>query len=80
MMRTTDGAQDSLLVEGAGTIAIRLAERLGARVHLGCPVTAIESEPDGVTVVTVAAARVIVTTPPPVTGRIRFARRCPRAG
>ncbi|BDD80418.1 monoamine oxidase [Tsukamurella pulmonis] len=81
MMRTTDGAQDSLLVEGAGTIAVRLAERLGARVHLGCPVTAIESEPDGVTVVTpagtIAAARVIVTTPPPVSGRIRFAPALP---
>lgn len=76
MMKTSGGAQDSLLVEGAGALADRLAERLGARVHLGCPVTAIAQHDGEVTVTTktatITATKVVVTVPPPMVAGISF--------
>jgi monoamine oxidase len=70
ILRTTGGAQDSLLVEGAGTLAERLAAELGDRVHIGRRVTAIERGDTEVVVRTgareIRARRVIVTVPPPV--------------
>lgn len=74
MLSTTGGAQDSLLVEGAGTMAEQLAAALGQRVHLGQPVISLHRDETGVTVRTptqeLRAAKVIVTVPPPVAQRI----------
>ncbi|WP_336081934.1 flavin monoamine oxidase family protein [Nocardia sp. SSK8] len=74
MLTTAGGAQDSLLVEGAGTLAERLAAELGERVVLGSPVTAIRRDTTGATVEsasgTYRAAKVIVTVPPPTATRI----------
>lgn len=74
MLSTKGGAQDSLLVEGAGTIAERLAAELGPRVRLGQPVVSLHRDATGVTVHTpsqeLRAAKVIVTVPAPVAARI----------
>lgn len=76
MMKTRGGAQDSLVAEGAGTLAERLAAALGARVRTSCRVTAIRQTIDGVVLDTstgtVAAQRVIVSVPPPMTKNIAF--------
>src|SRR5690606_9561252 len=62
------------IVEGAGTLAERLAAELGDRVVLDSPVTALRRDASGVTVEsasgTYRAARVIVTVPPPTAARI----------
>ncbi|GAA1081121.1 MULTISPECIES: flavin monoamine oxidase family protein [Tsukamurella] len=69
-MSTRGGAQDSLVVDGAGTLAVRMAERLGDRVHTDRAVLAVHRDDDGATVHTTAgtvrAQRVIVTVPPPI--------------
>ena len=74
MLSTTGGAQDSLLIEGAGTMAAHLAAELGQRVHLSQPVVSLHRDETGVTVRTpskeLRAAKVIVTVPPPVARRI----------
>ncbi|MGW4636148.1 flavin monoamine oxidase family protein [Nocardia sp. NPDC004415] len=74
MLTTSGGAQDSLIVEGAGTLAERLAAELGDRVVLDSPVTALRRDASGVKVEsasgTCRAARVIVTVPPPTAARI----------
>ncbi|MFE7462186.1 flavin monoamine oxidase family protein [Streptomyces sp. NPDC057554] len=78
MLSTRGGAQDSLLVEGAGTLTDRLAAELGPRVRTGQPVTSIARDEHGVTVRTGSgtlsgtfrAAKTIVTVPPPVAARI----------
>ncbi|WP_248490108.1 FAD-dependent oxidoreductase [Tsukamurella sp. PLM1] len=83
MMKSAGGAQDSLLIEGAGAIALRLAERLGDRVRLGATVTTIASSDPGVTVTTpaggVTAAKAIVTVPPPGAARIAFSPALPES-
>ncbi|WP_432062422.1 flavin monoamine oxidase family protein [Streptomyces sp. S1] len=74
MMATSGGAQDKLIVEGAGTLTERLAAEPGARVLTGRRVTRIRRDDDGVTLDTasgtVRAARAIVTVPPPVAAGI----------
>ena len=74
MLSTSGGAQDSLLVDGAGALADRLAAELGPRVRTGHRVTSISRDALGVTVRTDAgdmrAAKVIVTAPPPMAARI----------
>jgi monoamine oxidase len=74
MLSTDGGAQESLLVEGAGTLAERLAAGLGDRVRTGTPVRSIHRDDAGVTVHTdteqIAAAKVIVTVPPPMAAHI----------
>lgn len=74
MIATAGGAQDSLVVEGAGTLTDALAAELGERVLTGSAVTAIERDESGVTIHTasglVRAAKVIVTVPPPTARRI----------
>lgn len=74
MLSTTGGAQDSLLVEGAGSVAERLAAELGPRLRTGQRVTTIVRGDDGVTVRTAAgqvrAERAIVAVAPPVARRI----------
>lgn len=76
MLGTKGGAQDSLLVEGAGSLADRMATELDGRVYASCRVSSIRDSDDGVTVETtsgaVRASRVIVTVPPPVVGVITF--------
>ncbi len=76
MMKSRGGAQDSLVAEGAGTLAERLASALGARVRTGCQVTAIHQTDDGVLLDTstgvVQAQRAIVSVPPPMTKHIAF--------
>ncbi|MFC8899964.1 flavin monoamine oxidase family protein [Streptomyces cinereoruber] len=74
MMATSGGAQDKLVVEGAGTLTERLAAEPGARVLIGHRVTRIRRDGGGVTLDTasgtVRAARAIVTVPPPVAAGI----------
>lgn len=74
MLATTGGAQEALLVEGAGTMAERLAADLGDRVHTGRRVLALHDDGDGVTVRTsrgdLRAAKVIVAVPPPIAAGI----------
>ncbi|MFD2470367.1 flavin monoamine oxidase family protein [Amycolatopsis silviterrae] len=83
MMATKGGAQDSLLVEGAGTLAERLAADLGTRVRTECQVTAVRSAAEGVTVETLEgvfrARKAIVTAPPPTAARIAFDPPLPAA-
>lgn len=75
ILSTTNGAQDSLIVEGVGEITDRLAAELGNRVLTGEPVTSVRRDDDGVTVRTVSrelrSAKVIVTVPPPLASRIK---------
>ncbi len=74
MLATAGGAQDSLLVEGAGTLAERLAAGLDGKVVYDSPVTALHRDDDGVTVHSATgvyrAARAIVTVPPPMAAGI----------
>lgn len=76
MLKSAGGAQDSLLVEGAGSLADRLADRLGDRVHLDHPVTEIDQDGGNVTVATptarITASKVVITVPPPSAARIAF--------
>jgi monoamine oxidase len=83
MLSTKGGAQDSLIVEGVGTLAERLAGELGSTVRLGHPVTQIERDDSGVTVRTanaeVRADLVIVAVPPPTAARIHHEPALPDA-
>lgn len=70
------GAQQDRFVEGAQTIAERLAERLGDRVLLGRPVRAIRQAGDAVEVHTergvLSGRRAVVAIPPALAGRIDY--------
>jgi monoamine oxidase len=74
ILSTRGGAQDSLLVDGAGGLAERLASELGPRVRTGRRVTSIARDESGVTIRTdagdIRAAKVVVTAPPPMAARI----------
>ncbi len=74
ILATTDGAQDSLLVEGVGTVVELLAAQLGPRIRTGHRVVAIDRDREGVTVRTASqefrGAKAIVTLPPPLAGAI----------
>ncbi len=74
ILATTNGAQDSLLVEGAGSMTDTLAVELGSRVLTGHRVTSITRTHSDVTVRTEArtfrGARAIITVPAPMAGRI----------
>ncbi|MGV9801744.1 flavin monoamine oxidase family protein [Mycobacterium sp. NPDC003449] len=76
MLSTKGGAQESLLVEGVGSLVDGLAAGLGERVWLNRRVTAIVCDDRGVTLRTgsgdLRAAKVIVTVPSPVIDRIEF--------
>jgi monoamine oxidase len=77
------GAQQDRFVEGAGTIAVRMAEALGDRVVVRAPVRAIAQDETGVTVRadghTLRAGRVIVAVPPSLASRIEWSPRLPAA-
>jgi monoamine oxidase len=83
MLSTRGGAQDALVVEGAGTLAERIAAELGDRVRTEQRVTALRRGADGVTVRTatgeVHASKVVVTVPPPVAARIEHDPPLPAA-
>ncbi len=68
LIEAEGGHQQDRLVEGMGSIAPRLAEALGDRVHLGCPVRRVEHDGDGVHVHTdrgaTSASHLIVALPP----------------
>lgn len=76
MLATAGGAQESLLAEGIGSLIDGLAAELGPRVRPGHRVTSIVRSDEGATIHTSAgairAAKVIVTVPPPLTGRITY--------
>lgn len=76
MMKSSGGAQDSLLVEGAGSLACRLADRLGERVHLNRSVGAVDRNGADLVVTTgtttITADRLVMTVPPPTAARIEF--------
>jgi monoamine oxidase len=73
---TRKGAQQSRLVGGSQTIALRLAKQLGHRVVLSSPVRRIVQGAGGITVhsdrLTVKAREVIVAIPPALAGRIDY--------
>ncbi|MCE5289297.1 MAG: FAD-dependent oxidoreductase [Nocardiaceae bacterium] len=83
MTSTKGGAQDSLVVEGAGTMAELLADKLGPSVRTNCRVSAIRHDANGATLETstgtIHASRVIVTVPPPMAARIDFNPPLPAA-
>ncbi len=77
------GAQENLVVGGAGSIAKRVADDLGAAVRLDAPVRAIRQKTDHVVVevaqdarsnagLTVSARHAIVTVPPALALEIAF--------
>lgn len=76
MLSTKGGAQDSLLVEGAGALVEGLAAELGSRIRLGRRVISVSQDEQGVTLETtsgrVHATKVILTVPPPMAARIAF--------
>jgi len=76
MLSTRGGAQETLIVEGAGTLAERLAAELGARVRTGHRVDAIAAVDSGLVLRSAAgevrAAKAIVTVPPPIAARIAY--------
>lgn len=76
MLSTRGGAQESLLVEGAGTLAHLLAAELGSRLRLGHAISAITHVDGGLVLRSpggeVRAAKAIVTVPPPIAARIAY--------
>ncbi|OHT88841.1 flavin monoamine oxidase family protein [Mycobacteroides saopaulense] len=81
MLSTKGGAQDSLLVEGAGALVEGVAAELGPRVRPGHRVTSIGQDERGAILETnsgrVHATKVIVTVPPPMAARIVFSPPLP---
>ncbi|WP_337588400.1 flavin monoamine oxidase family protein [Nocardia nova] len=74
MLSTAGGAQESIVAEGAGTLAERLATELDGRIVFDSAVTALHRDDTGVTIHsatgTYRAAEVIVTVPPPTASGI----------
>jgi monoamine oxidase len=70
------GAQENLVVGGAGSIARRVADDLGAAVRVSTPVRAIRQKGDRVMVesatVTVSARHAVVAVPPALALEIAF--------
>lgn len=83
MMSTTGGAQDGLVLEGAGTLAERMAEALQDRVLLDRRVESVVHDGDRVVLGTAAgdvvADQVVVSVPPPMLARVRFEPALPEA-
>ncbi len=81
LIDTDGGAQERRFVGGSQLIAIRLADRLGRRVHLNSPVRRIVQARGGVTVLSDTgswrAKQVIVTGPPALTAQIRYEPQLP---
>ncbi|MEZ5373210.1 MAG: flavin monoamine oxidase family protein [Microthrixaceae bacterium] len=82
LLATDRGAQQDRIVGGSARIAEVMAERLGDRVRLDTPVRRIEHDDQSVRVETrggevVEGARVIVTLPPTLAGRLEYAPALP---
>jgi len=81
MVATTGGAQELRVVGGSHLISERMAEELGDAVRLTAPVRAMAQEDDGVTAIhdggEVSARQAIVTLPPALAGRLRYAPPMP---
>ena len=81
LMSTIGGAQDSRVLGGTHRISEAMAEQLGPRVRLRCPVRHLEQEEGGVRVHfdggAVRARRVIVALPPVLAGRLRYSPPLP---
>jgi monoamine oxidase len=75
------GAQESRFVGGAQKLSIRMAEALGDRVVLQCPVWAVEQQASGVSLKTARGTFrgqfVIMAIPPLLAGRIHYASALP---
>jgi len=71
-----DGAQENLVYGGAGSIARKMADELGAAVRLSAPVRAITQRGDRVLVasdaLTVSARHAVVSVPPALALEIGF--------
>jgi monoamine oxidase len=77
LLSTDRGAQQDRIVGGSIRISDTMAEGLGDRVRLDCPVRRIEQSEGGVSVTTrggevFEADRVIVTLPPTLAGRLEY--------
>jgi monoamine oxidase len=81
LLGTRDGAQDCRLVGGSHLISEALADSLGDVVRLSSPVYAIEHGAEGAVVRydggEVSCRRVVVTLPPALAGRLRYAPAMP---
>jgi monoamine oxidase len=81
MIGTINSAQETRLSGGSQQLSSRLAQLLGDRVRLGCPVTRIEYAAERVVVHhdggAVAGKRAIVAIPPVLAGRIRYSPPMP---
>lgn len=77
LISTRGGAQQDRFVEGAQSLALRLAEQLGNQVLMGQPVVRIQQSKESVCVITRSGATytaraVIVAIPPTLAGRIEY--------
>jgi monoamine oxidase len=76
LVATSGGAQERRFHQGAQSLAMRLAGRLGDRVVLDAPVRLVRHGGDGVQVeaggVTVAAGHAVLAVPPALAGRIAY--------
>jgi monoamine oxidase len=76
LLGVVNAAQETRFVHGALQLSERMAEPIAARIRLGERVTRIDHGSDGVVVHTdtdqFSAARVIVTLPPTLAGRLRY--------
>jgi monoamine oxidase len=76
LLDTEGGAQQDRFVQGAGTLAGRVADSLGDRVMLSAPVRRIEWSANGVRLTAdgldVRAERAIVAIPPTLAGRLWY--------
>ncbi len=84
LSNTRGGAQQDRFVEGAQSLALRLAERLGERVMVSQPVRQIAQRDDKVRATTQSGATytaraVIVAVPPTLAGRIEYEPPLPPA-
>jgi monoamine oxidase len=81
MIGTINSAQETRISGGSQQISLRLAQLLGDRVRLRCPVTRIEYADARVIVHhdggTVIGRRAIVAIPPVLAGRIRYSPPMP---
>lgn len=73
---TTGGAQERRFVAGSQSVSLKLAERLGDRVHLDAPVWTVRRTDEEVVVGTadleVTADHAVVALPPTLAGLIRY--------
>ncbi len=81
LISTEGGFQHDRIVGGAQAVSLAMAQKLGDRVVLSSPVTAIAQDESGVTVTAgsraLSAERVVVAVPVPLGARIAFSPRLP---